>query len=112
MPKSAAAARNHVSEWRLDDHTREALKKGGSEQEPGSLPWALESLMEQMSLRIAGMSCGGCVNSVRNALARLPGVQVRQVEVGSATVVYDPSVPGPESVRRAIVNAGFEVQEA
>jgi copper chaperone len=68
--------------------------------------------MEQMSLRIAGMSCGGCVSSVRNALTRLPGVQVRQVDVGSATVAYDPNVISPESVRRAIVNAGFEPQEA
>jgi copper chaperone CopZ len=67
--------------------------------------------MEQMSIHIAGMSCGGFVNSVRNALTRLPGVQVRQVEVGSATVAYDPSVTSPESVRAAIVNAGFEPQE-
>jgi copper chaperone CopZ len=71
----------------------------------------MESQMEQMSIHIAGMSCGGCVNSVRNALTRLPGVQVKQVEVGSATVAYDPSVTGPESVRAAIVNAGFEPQE-
>ena len=67
--------------------------------------------MEQMSIPIAGMSCGGCVNSVRNALARVPGVQVQQVEVGSATVEYDPGVTGPESVRHAIINAGFEPQE-
>jgi copper chaperone CopZ len=67
--------------------------------------------MEQMSIHIAGMSCGGCVNSVRNALTRLPGVQIRQVQVGSATVAFDPSVTSPESVRAAIVNAGFEPQE-
>jgi copper chaperone CopZ len=24
---------------------------------------------------VAGMSCGGCVNNVRNALTRIPGVQ-------------------------------------
>jgi copper chaperone len=66
--------------------------------------------MEQMSLKIAGMSCGGCVNSVRNALTRVPGVEVRQVEVGTATVAYDPSLTGPESLRSAIVKAGFEPQ--
>jgi copper chaperone len=64
--------------------------------------------MEQMSIRIAGMSCGGCVNSVWNALARLPGVEVREVEVGSATVVYDPSLNTPDSIQSAIVKAGFE----
>jgi copper chaperone len=67
--------------------------------------------MEQMVIRIQGMSCGGCVDGVRNALTRLPGVQVRHVEVGSATVEYDPNVTGPESLRRAITNAGFEPQE-
>jgi copper chaperone len=69
-----------------------------------------ESNMEEIFLRIGGMSCEGCVNSVRNALARLPGVQVERVEVGSARVAYDPSLANPESVRRAIVNAGFEPQ--
>ena len=68
--------------------------------------------MKRLSLRIAGMSCGGCVNSLRNALTRLPGVQVTQVEIGSATVMYDPGVASPESVRREIVSAGFEPQEA
>jgi copper chaperone len=68
--------------------------------------------MEQMSMRISGMSCDGCVNSVRNALARLPGVQVRQLEVGLATIAYDPSLTSPESMRSAIIKAGFEPQEA
>jgi copper chaperone len=67
--------------------------------------------MEQMSIRIGSMSCSGCVNSVRNALTRLPGV-VKQVEAGSATVAYDPSLTSPGSVRSAIVKAGFEPQEA
>jgi copper chaperone len=64
--------------------------------------------MEEISLRIGGMSCGGCVSSVRNALARLPGVQVRQVEVGQASVAFDPSLSTPESIQSAIVKAGFE----
>ena len=68
--------------------------------------------MEDMLLKIDGMSCGGCVTSVRNALSRLPGVQVEQVEVGSARVTYDPSRASPELVRRAIVNAGFKAQES
>ena len=67
--------------------------------------------MKQLSLRIAGMSCSGCVNSVRSALARLPGVEVGQVEVGTATVVYDPDLSIPESIRSAIVKAGFETLE-
>jgi len=64
--------------------------------------------MEQMSIKIAGMSCGGCVSSVRNALARLPGVQVLQVEVGTAVINYDSQLSTPESIRSAIIKAGFE----
>jgi copper chaperone len=82
------------------------LTKSGSRRSPSEIH------MEQMVIGIQGMSCGGCVDSVRNALTRLPGVQVRHVEVGSAAVVYDPSIAGPESVRRAIVDAGFYIQEA
>lgn len=68
--------------------------------------------MQQMTITIAGMSCGGCVNSVRNALSRLPGVQVEQVDVGSAVVSYDPDVATRESIQSAIVKAGFEPWEA
>ena len=64
--------------------------------------------MEQLSIKIAGMSCGGCVSSVRNALTRLPGVQVQQVEIGTAVVKYDPKLSTPESIRSAILKAGFE----
>jgi copper chaperone len=64
--------------------------------------------MERITISISGMSCGGCVNSVRNALARLPGVEVEQVEVGTTVVSYDSDVTTPEAIHSAIVKAGFE----
>ena len=64
--------------------------------------------MQRISIPIAGMSCGGCVSNVRNALTRLPGVQVEQVKVGSATVVYDPAVVKPDAIREAIAQAGYK----
>lgn len=64
--------------------------------------------MEQLSLRIAGMSCAGCVSSIRNALARLPGVEVKELEVGRATLAYDPGLSTPDTIKSAIVKAGFE----
>lgn len=67
--------------------------------------------MEDMFLQIDGMSCGGCVNSVRNALTRVAGVQVKEVEVGRASVAYDPSLASPETVRRAIISAGFKPRD-
>lgn len=63
--------------------------------------------MQRISIPIAGMSCGGCVSNVRNALARVPGVQVEQVKIGSAIVAYDPAVTSPEVIRAAISRAGY-----
>jgi copper chaperone CopZ len=53
------------------------------------------------------MSCGGCVNSVRAALSAIPGVADAQVNVGTATVSYDPARTGPGALREAIVQAGY-----
>lgn len=64
--------------------------------------------MQRISISIAGMSCGGCVTNVRNALVRIPGVQVERVTVGSATVAYDPAVTSPEALRAAIARAGYK----
>jgi copper chaperone CopZ len=62
-----------------------------------------------MSIVIAveGMTCGGCVSAVRNALARA-GVATSAVEVGRATV--EPGADEAETVARAraaIERAGF-----
>jgi copper chaperone len=68
----------------------------------------MEIVMERISLRIGGMSCGGCVINVRKALAAIPGVEVQQVRVGSATVAYDPAVVEPGAIQRALVQAGYQ----
>ena len=68
--------------------------------------------METMTMRIDGMSCAHCVKAVRDALGELPGVQVRQVDVGSATVAYDPEAARPAQIADAVRDAGYEVAEA
>ena len=68
--------------------------------------------MKHLSIHIDGMSCSGCVNSVRKALARIPGVEVDQVEIGMATVAYDPAVTDPARVRAAIEQAGYQTPPA
>jgi copper chaperone CopZ len=62
-----------------------------------------------MAVRVAieGMHCGGCVNSVRNALTRA-GLPPVKVEVGEAVI----DVPGTDDAaitkaREAIQKAGF-----
>lgn len=63
------------------------------------------------TINITGMSCGGCVASVTNALKRA-GVENPEVEVGSATVEYDESDITHDQLVEAIEDAGFDVQPA
>ena len=68
--------------------------------------------MQSLTIPITGMSCGGCVNSVRNAFSKVPGVTDAQVTVGAATVTYEPRLTNPDELRRAIVQAGYGVAAA
>ena len=68
--------------------------------------------MKEATIRIRGMSCGGCVRNVREALGRIPGVRVDTVTVGSATVSYDPTVTDRENILVAIERAGYVPQAA
>ncbi|HZT28707.1 MAG TPA: heavy metal-associated domain-containing protein [Bryobacteraceae bacterium] len=71
-------------------------------------------MAEQKELRLAieGMHCGACVNRVTMALRKLAGVDVRQVEVGSAQVGYDPQAASPEAIAGAVNRIGFTARVA
>ena len=66
--------------------------------------------METATLKVNGMTCTGCVNSVRKVLAAIDGVQSAEVslEKGEATVVYDAARAQPAQFKRAVEDAGFE----
>ena len=64
--------------------------------------------MENLTLQIDGMSCGHCVSRVEKALSKLEGVDVRNVEVGSAEMSYDPSRVSPDKILEAVDGLGFE----
>jgi copper chaperone len=68
--------------------------------------------MSEITLPVTGMTCGGCVNSVRNVLAALPGVHSVEVTLdpGAARVVYDEHRVDRSAMVRAVVDAGFGVQ--
>ena len=59
--------------------------------------------------RIEGMSCGHCVAAVKRALEETEGVELRNVEIGTATVDYDPGVTDRETIAAAITEAGYDV---
>jgi copper chaperone len=68
--------------------------------------------METILLEIDGMSCGHCVAGVRRALDALDGVQVADVEVGSASVAYDPGLIDAAGITKAVEEAGYAARPA
>ncbi len=66
--------------------------------------------METMVLRVNGMTCMGCVNSVKKVLTALDGVQGVDVvlDKAQATIVYDAARANPGQFKTAIEDAGFE----
>ncbi len=66
--------------------------------------------MDELTLKIIGMSCGHCVGQVTKALTNLDGVRVNTVKVGQAIVVYDPKQIVPTEIIQAVTEAGYEAQ--
>ena len=64
--------------------------------------------MPQLTMAISGMSCGGCVSRVKQALAAVPGARVDVLAVGSATVTYDEGVTTPDAIAEAVRSAGYQ----
>lgn len=68
-------------------------------------------MAEELSVKIGGMHCGGCVARVTNALKNVSGVTVEDVQVGSARVRYESPAASPAAITAAIRNIGFEVKD-
>ena len=64
--------------------------------------------MTSLKLHIEGMHCGACVARVKKALDSVPSVQTRDVQVGSAELVYDPAAVEEEAILAAVRKAGFQ----
>jgi copper chaperone len=67
--------------------------------------------METTTIKISGMTCGGCVASVQRVVKGVPGVETVDVSLarGEAVVRYDSARTTPTTLTAAIVAAGFEV---
>ena len=70
--------------------------------------------MESANIKIAGMTCGGCVNAVTRALHKVEGVAAVDVslERGEATVRYDSSRVSESALVDAVRAAGYEAGDA
>ena len=69
--------------------------------------------MDEIILSVTGMTCGGCVNSVKKVLLALPGVQRAEVTLtpGQARLVVDPARVERAALVKAIVDATFGVAD-
>ena len=67
--------------------------------------------MARVNIKVDGMTCGGCVNSIQNALRQHDGVveASADLEDGSVTVEFDPENTGQAALEAAITDAGFDV---
>ncbi|MGH7481099.1 MAG: heavy-metal-associated domain-containing protein [Longimicrobiales bacterium] len=70
--------------------------------------------MNEVQLKITGMSCDHCVRAVTGALERVDGVESADVDLdrGRAMVRYDESRTGPRELVGAVMDEGYTAEEA
>ena len=68
--------------------------------------------MENVLIKIGGMSCQGCVRNIGDVLAGLPGVASAEVslEQAEARVAFDPQLVSRAALVDAIEDAGFDAE--
>ena len=66
--------------------------------------------MQTIELKVEGMDCQGCVQSVTRMLNGVPGVETVDVslEQGRARVTYDPARAGVAEMKKAVQRAGYK----
>ncbi len=63
---------------------------------------------QEARFHVDGMHCAGCVTRVTAALRKMTAVDVKDVQVGSAAVLYDASTTSPQFIAEAINRVGFQ----
>ncbi len=68
-------------------------------------------MMQTTTIKIKGMTCMGCVNSVKTVLNNLKGVSRAEVSLNPAQAIvqYDPTDISTLLLKETIIDAGFEV---
>ncbi len=67
--------------------------------------------METTIITIGGMTCMGCVGSVKRVLDGFAGVTQAEVTLqpAQATVTFDPAKANLQGIKNAISDAGYDV---
>ncbi|MCD6337976.1 MAG: HAD-IC family P-type ATPase, partial [Verrucomicrobia bacterium] len=87
-----------------DASLRRAVEAAGYRASPAPEPSAEPTLR----LRVEGMTCQGCVGSVRQALAALPGVRAVSVDLQTGEALLTGLGVSPEEARSAVERAGYK----
>lgn len=69
-----------------------------------------DTVNQSVTLKVGGMMCATCVETIGSALRALPGVVDATVNLGTETarVVYNPSLTGTLDMKQAIADAGYQ----
>ncbi|MGD9889913.1 MAG: heavy metal translocating P-type ATPase [Dehalococcoidia bacterium] len=86
--------------------TRTPAREGGAIGTPAAEP-------QKLQLKVGGMHCSLCTDSIRRSVGRLDGVQSVQVSIAHEEVLveYDPARVTPESITEALEDIGYTVRE-
>ncbi len=68
--------------------------------------------MNTTILKLRGMSCAGCANSIESAIRAVPGVSESNVNfgIGQANVTYNPSQTDLAAIQAAVIAAGYSAE--
>ncbi len=69
-----------------------------------------DTINQTVTLKVGGMMCATCVETIETALKALPGVLEASVNLGveTARVTYNPSVTSLEDMKKAIEDSGYQ----
>ncbi|GLT32807.1 hypothetical protein SLA2020_074470 [Shorea laevis] len=95
-----------------DAHDLEDVRLLDSYDEGDDSLVRIEEGTRRIHVRVTGMTCAACSNSVEGALRNLDGVFTASVALlqNMADVVFDPTLVKDEDIKNAIEDTGFEAE--
>ncbi|XP_070808277.1 copper-transporting ATPase 1 [Pituophis catenifer annectens] len=103
----------------LDAHEKAERLDNSRSPSKSSLPAAVHSigphpLMLVTVIRIEGMTCHSCVQSIEGLISQKPGVKSVSVSLRdrSGTIEYDPTLTSPADLKNSIEDMGFDASIA
>ncbi|MES2642454.1 MAG: heavy metal-associated domain-containing protein [Myxococcota bacterium] len=70
----------------------------------------MEAMLEEITLKVDGMTCGGCVNGVEKAVSRVRGVTEVKVDLKAGTARVRGTALDAETLVAVVYDAGYEAR--